>query len=113
MSLPVTKQIRQDWKRAKKLEPGLIPLWQEAKNYHKQRTPLFCANAIWYGYREPEHDGLKTRLCRIIGWDRDYTTPKMEEEDILFLRSKEAYDATYTMIYNALPDCRHEGRMCG
>ena len=79
-----------------KLEPRLCDLLAEARSYHNNRDPVFCANAVWYGYPGFK-PGLKGRLGRLVGW----TAERGGE-----LRTSEAYDLAYRTIYRALPDCR-------
>jgi len=79
-----------------RLEPRLRDLFAEACSYHRHRGPVFCANAVWYGYPGYE-PGLKNRLCRLVGWGAERSGE---------LVSSAAYDVAYHTIYRALPDCR-------
>jgi hypothetical protein len=56
----------------------------------------FCANKVWY--RE-----FKKRLIRIVG---DFAVDER-------LGSSAAYDVAYGYLYDLLPDCDHEGLICG
>jgi hypothetical protein len=59
----------------------------------------FCANALWYGYRD-HNAAIKGRVLRLAGWQRWDRHPD--------LSTTEAYDVVYDTIYRALPDCRSE-----
>jgi hypothetical protein len=79
-----------------RLEPRLRELLAEARSHHNNRGPVFCANAVWYGY--PGHrPGLKYHLSRLVGWTAERAGD---------VRTSEAYDVAYHTIYQALPDCR-------
>jgi hypothetical protein len=78
------------------LEPRLNDLLAEARAYHADTDPDFCANAVWYGY-PGFGTGIKPRLCKLVGWGSGQCG---------YLRTKEAYDLAYETIYQALPDCR-------
>jgi hypothetical protein len=79
-----------------RLEPRLRGLLAEARSYRRDRGPVFCANAVWYGYSD-HRPGLKDRLCRLVG---------LQAERGGALASSAAYDVAYETIYRALPDCR-------
>jgi hypothetical protein len=79
-----------------RLEPRLRDLLAEARAYHSNRGPTFCANAVWYGYPGWQ-PGLKGRLSHLVGWAAERGGD---------LRSSAAYDVAYQTIYQALPDCR-------
>jgi hypothetical protein len=79
-----------------KLEPRLRALLALARAHHKNRDPVFCANAVWYGY-PGFGPGLKERLCRLVGYRAEQGGD---------LRTSAAYDVAYHTIYRALPDCR-------
>jgi hypothetical protein len=79
------------------LEPELVSLLAEARSYRRGRDPMFCANAVFYGY-SGYRPGLKERLIRLVGWEAYEKGP--------VLSSSEAYDVAYDTIYAALPDCR-------
>ena len=78
------------WAKCKIMDPRLFKLYKRAKQYKPESN--FCANGIWYPY-------LKPVLCHLVGWDAQ------NEE----LRSCQAYDICYDIIYKQLPDCTHEG----
>jgi hypothetical protein len=78
-----------------KLEPRLRDLLAEARAHHKNLGPVFCANAVWYGYPGFK-PGIKKRLCGLVGY-------WAERAD---LRYSVVYDVAYHTIYQALPDCR-------
>jgi hypothetical protein len=56
----------------------------------------FCANGIWYGYRNTT--GLKWTMQHLVGFGRQAGPAKLQTE--------EAYRLAYKTIYSALPDCR-------
>jgi hypothetical protein len=85
------------------LEPRLIDLLNEAKSISSKENPNFCTNRIWYGYQDSE-SGLKYRMSRLVG--------NFTESDNSILRSSAAYDLAYRTIYDALPDCSHQGGFC-
>ena len=74
----------------------LACLYKQAKYWAQTigRKP-FCANAVWYSTMKPIVE-LEVGYCA--------RNPKLE--------SSLAYDVAYDSIYQALPNCRHEG-MCG
>ena len=74
------------------IEPKLLTLFEKASSYKAKEN--FCTNKIWYG-----PDGLRQKLSRLVG----FGACKRQ------LRTSQAYDLAYTKIYNALPDCRHDG----
>jgi hypothetical protein len=77
-------------------EPRLRDLLAEARAHHQNLGPVFCANAVWYGYTGFQ-PGLKERLSCLVGWAAERGGD---------LRTSEAYDVAYHTIYQALPDCR-------
>jgi hypothetical protein len=84
------------FKRLAQLEPRLLDLVTEARSYHSDPNPNFCANAVWYGHGDPKN-GLKYRLSCLVG--------RGSEIGGLQATSR-AYDLAYDTIYRALPDCR-------
>jgi hypothetical protein len=84
------------FRRLAALEPGLDRLLAEARSHNENRSPIFCANAVFYGY--PGHrPGIKQRLSALVGWGRKGDP---------VLGTCEAYDVAYETIYEALPNCR-------
>jgi len=79
------------------IEPALIPLYESALAYHDSVDEFFCANDVWYGTTTP--GGLKGWLERLVGWDARNKN----------LRTEEAYDLAYDVIYDALPNCQKCG----
>jgi len=79
------------WEQMVIIEPRLLELYKIAKSY--KPTKNFCANQIWY-----RRGGLKSKMMKLAG----YGAPGI-------LGTPEAYDIAYQKIYNALPDCRHDG----
>ena len=96
-----TATRRPTWAELTAAEPRLAGLLAEARAI-RATSPRFCANAVWYGYRNPRA-GLKDRMCRLVGWDR--------RSGPAILRTNRAYDTAYKRIYEALPDCRDCGCM--
>ncbi|NLO26616.1 MAG: hypothetical protein GX113_00305 [Actinobacteria bacterium] len=82
-------------------EPALAGLLAEARAVSSKNDPDYCANAVWYGYGQYQHSGLKPRLLQLVGWRACKDDP--------ILRSEKAYDVAYHTICNALPDCRDCG----
>ena len=74
------------------IEPGIAFLYETAKGYHANADEDFCANRVWYG-------GMKRILINLVGWEA--VRPE--------LRSSEDYNIAYDTVYEALPDCRHQG----
>src|SRR5688572_27285202 len=91
------------WATLVAMEPQLAGLLADAKQEHMNGDPGYCAHRVWYGY--DDGPGLKGRLCQLVGWGREAPGPAV-------LRSPAAYDVAYQKVYQALPDCRHEGLMC-
>jgi len=85
------------WDDLVALEPRLLPLLVEAQRATSDGAT--CANAIFYG---SGGSGLKGRLSRLVGYlAPDNADPRLCTEN--------AYDVAYDHIYDALPDCTHEG----
>ncbi len=91
------------WDDLVALEPRLAALLVEAKSWHQKskNTPEFCANRIWYSYGNPR--GLRQDVISLVGWSAKH------DDRPAPLATSLAYDTAYEMVYNALPDCRHEG----
>lgn len=96
------------WASLVQLEPKLGRLLDEAQR-HKDNgvAPEYCANAIWFGWRQFDGHGIKERLCELVGWER------VSKANVGVLGTSEAYDIAYETIYDALPNCRHAGVICG
>jgi hypothetical protein len=74
-------------------EPYLATLLAQARAVHDDTSkPSFCANHVWV-------DVLKPQLLELVGWEA--RNPE--------LRTSEAYDLAYDVIYEALPACRNCG----
>jgi hypothetical protein len=71
-----------------RLEPRLRDLLAEARSHHKNRGPVFCANAVWCGYLG-FRPGQKARLRRLVGWTA-------EQGGVL--RTTEAYEVAWRTI---------------
>lgn len=80
------------WEEIISTEPKLLALFEKAWSYKSWEG--FCANSIWYG-----PNGLRQKLSHLVG----FGAAKHQ------LRTSQAYDLAYSKIYNALPDCRHDG----
>lgn len=83
------------WGRLVARIPELAHLRREAQKT-SDADPHFCANYVWY-----RPGGLKERLSQLVGWGVASPDP--------MVRSSEAYDLAYDILYNALPDCRDCG----
>jgi hypothetical protein len=79
----------------KRIEPGLGRLARNIAQIGRKPRKDFCANGLWLFYFKPE-------VCKLVGYGAKDKR----------LQTCEAYDAAYHYLYNLLPDCRHEGRMC-
>lgn len=87
------------WEKLCELEPRLIALHKELSAIKDdKRNPSFCANRVWYG---ADGYSYKHRLNNLVGWEADTPYPE--------LRTSQAYDVAYRMLYSALPDCRNCG----
>lgn len=82
-----------------KLEPELMDLYEEAISHQGTTNKKFCANAVWYGYGEFKHCGIKGRLTELIGWYRIGGSHPI-------LSTQMSWHVAYKTIYGALPDCR-------
>jgi hypothetical protein len=87
------------WERIVEIEPRLRQAEMELSAMTRKNKKPFCANAIWYGYRDPAFS-YKERVNRYTGWHAE----KPE------LRSPAAYDIAYDHLYDLLPGCR--GCLC-
>lgn len=85
------------WEQLVEAEPQLAEL-EASVCAVKATDDTFCAHAVWYGYGR-EDGGLRGRLIALVGWNRNHPV----------LGSMAAYDLAYERLYDALPDCRHEG----
>ena len=82
------------------MDPRIAELLVEAGLAIAPKDKPFCANCIWY-----RRGGLKSRLVELVGLGRAEGPPQ--------LQTSAAYDAVYHRCYEALPDCNHEGYLCG
>jgi len=85
---------RSEWDDLVKREPGLAALLREARSI-SPKHPDFCTDPLWYGYAG--WPGLKPRLIRLVG--------DLARDGDPVLRTSQAYDVAYTVIYDALPGC--------
>ena len=98
---PISPERQQEFDRLAQLDPRIQDLQNEAASITDDGTSeSFCANEIFYGYKSG--NGLKHRLSRLVGNSADPTAPPD-------LKTSEAYDVVYEVIYKALPDCRNCG----
>ena len=88
--------MRMTFDQIKRLERALARLERHIKQIGVKCGQPFCANGLWLFYFKPV-------LYELVGFD---ARPPA-------LRPSEAYDVTYQHLYNLLPDCRHEDRICG
>ena len=116
------------------LEPAILRAYRLAKMIGRRRGQPFCANAIWYEFFKPI-------VCHVIGDHRKpspvYKIETATLEDLRMLgvgeirepvfpeitiitsqsndprlKTARAYDVAYQTIYAALPDCKHDDRLC-
>ena len=92
------------WKQLIQEEPRLELLRQEllsiAKRVKGKRN--FCALWVWY----ERVSNYKEKCCRLVGMDR-------EDDPVSdLLKSSKAYDCAYHILFETLPDCRHDGKDC-
>lgn len=95
------------WHRLIIEEPRLLEVFQIARSINDDfAQPSFCANAHFYGWIEHLEGvrpyGLKAQLSELVG---------DSQRGRAVLGTREAYDAAYEVIYNALPPCRN--CLCG
>ena len=82
------------WSSVIHAEPKLKGLWKVALSTRVDAPPGYCANRSWYGWFKP-------RLLPLVGWERK-KGPK-------WLQEQPAYEVAYDVIWETLPDCKHEG----
>lgn len=115
------------------LEPGVERLYCLAKMIGRRRGQRFCANALWTLFFKP-------CVVRLVGWERRPSMPGdfkfIQAKDLLSaevpeapanptipmwasassdprLKTSAAYSIAYGAIYDALPDCNHDGLCWG
>jgi len=117
------------------LEPAIRRAYRLAKMIGRRRGQPFCANALWYDFFKPivHHVVGYHRRPSEIGEIQDHLSldelihmdeagelrePAFPEITIgtsqsldSRLKTAMAYDLAYRTIYEALPDCNHDG-MC-
>lgn len=84
------------WERICEIEPRLKVAEREILRIADKGGKAFCANAVWYGYGDPDFS-FKERVVRYAGWEAE--EPR--------LRSNAAYDIAYEHLYELLPACRN------
>lgn len=95
----VTSLSEVTWKELVEAEPRLAGLLEEVKAVQDDGGPVFCANAVWYGYGPYWDRGFKERMSELVGWGR--TVPPA------WLHTPRAYDVAYDTLYAPLPNCRN------
>lgn len=81
------------WKQIVTIEPQIQYILDAAIRIKDDGgKESFCANRYFY-----EPGGFKDQLSYFVGWSAE--NPQ--------LKSENAYDIVYKMIYEALPDCRN------
>ena len=86
----MTKEDKTTWDALIKVEPRLEDLFYDARAVKDLGKKQFCANIAWYRK-------LKPRLEHLVGWKADDKQ----------LRTMEAYDTAYRLVYKELPSCRN------
>ena len=82
------------WRELVRREPRLRSLYLFARDIVKPKDKPFCANALWWAVIEPQFKGL-------VGW-------YAQVQDGV-VNTSEAYRLAHYRIYEALPDCDHDG----
>lgn len=116
------------WDELRTFEPKLIELEHEAHVLKSLISGPYCLMAHWHGWGAFRRHGLKQKLTRIIGWERnwpdeDEATEQGEQGEIIDLRLVElpvrvyaegedrrlyghvAYDVASRELLAALPVC--------
>ena len=78
------------WEALVEIEPFLEGLREQAKAIVDKGGEQFCANVAWY-------NKIKPQLVELVGFEASKKQ----------LRSMNAYDFVYEVVYNELPDCRN------
>src|SRR5262245_57083999 len=95
---PIGETPRLTWALLVAHEPQLGRLLAGIRAIRARRG--FCANSVWLGYHG---GGFERRLGQLVGWCR---------KDDPILGTRRAYDLAHHVLYEALPDCRHESPFC-
>jgi hypothetical protein len=78
----------------------LRALLQEVTKERYRKDSNFCANELWYALpRTRGFVGIKFLMQQLVG----HGARRVE------LRTQDAYDVAYHTLYNAMPNCAHEG----
>lgn len=88
------------WTDLMQCEPRLHALLKEIasiRDHHGRHG--FCANQWWVRPNPLLGGSLKSRMSDLVGRSAETSNP--------VLRSSEAYDVAYTILYHALPPCRN------
>lgn len=90
---------RAEFRDLVRIEPALKAMADDAKAFKKasRMQQRVCANSRWYGTFEWKNQGLKARLCKLVGW----------ESDNQILRNDHAYSVAYQAIKAMLPACKN------
>lgn len=85
-----------EFHRISTIEPKLMEMYQFVTSIDPSMDGSFCANEIWYR-------DLKPLLLTLVG----------HYSEVDAISDARSYDVAYQTIYRALPNCRHEGAICG
>jgi hypothetical protein len=81
-------------------EPRLMALRHAVGQETSRGNPHYCANAVWLGYAG-RGGGYRNWMTSLVGWGSKHPD--------LVMRSADAYDLAYHVLYGLLPDCRECG----
>ncbi len=89
------------WEQLILAEPYLERVRQELLEVRRKnlRRKNFCALFGWLQL------GYENRVKHLVGWDLAADKPDI-------LKSQEAYHCAYSILWETLPDCRHDGKDC-
>jgi hypothetical protein len=82
------------WRELVRREPRLRSLYLFARDIVKAKDRPLCANALWWAVIEFQFE-------RLVGW--------FAQVQDGVVNTQEAYDLALGRIYEALPDCDHDG----
>jgi hypothetical protein len=100
----LSPRVRREFHRLCELEPRLRQLHEQIRAVRDDPVqPSFCANAAWYGFGAWRERGFKREMSSLVGLERYEEDPSAPEE----LKTREAYDVAYSVLYRLLPDCRN------
>lgn len=85
------KEVKEKrWSVIAEIEPLLEWLREQARAITDEDGDQFCANTAWY-------NKLKPQLVELVGFEASKKQ----------LRSMDAYDLAYDVVYDELPSCRN------